>query len=136
MTGHHTLEDASLNPHLRRSEPALGPVMDRLHEEHEVIRDVLEQFDPTQPTDRSAPGRTSPASRGDTPGRLAGEPPVSPAGRETESPPHAPRVRGVTAPRLAPDYPILTERLLLRPIDAGADLLPMHGYRSNPEVCR
>ncbi|MGZ5403997.1 MAG: GNAT family N-acetyltransferase [Nocardioides sp.] len=42
----------------------------------------------------------------------------------------------MTAPRLAPDYPILTERLLLRPIDAGADLLPMHGYRSNPEVCR
>ena len=40
------------------------------------------------------------------------------------------------APRLAPDYPILTERLLLRPIDAGRDLMAMHSYRSIPEVCR
>jgi hemerythrin-like domain-containing protein len=45
VTGHHTLEDASVFPHLRRSEPGLGPVLDRLHEEHEVIHDVLEQFD-------------------------------------------------------------------------------------------
>lgn len=42
----------------------------------------------------------------------------------------------MTAPRLAPDYPILTERLLLRPIDAEADLLSIHAYRSIPEVCR
>ena len=42
----------------------------------------------------------------------------------------------MTDPILAPDYPILTERLLLRPIDAEADLLAMHSYRSNPEVCR
>ena len=41
-----------------------------------------------------------------------------------------------TAARLAPDYPILTERLLLRPIDAERDLLAMHSYRSIPEVCR
>lgn len=45
-------------------------------------------------------------------------------------------MRDVTEPRLAPDYPILTERLLLRPIDAAADLLAMHAYRSIPEVCR
>lgn len=45
VTGHHTLEDASVFPHLRRSDPSLGPVLDRLHEEHEVIHDVLEQFD-------------------------------------------------------------------------------------------
>ncbi len=42
----------------------------------------------------------------------------------------------MTEPRLAPDYPILTERLLLRPIDAEADLMAMHAYRSDPEVCR
>jgi hemerythrin-like domain-containing protein len=45
VTGHHTLEDASVFPHLRRAEPGLGPVLDRLHEEHDVIHDVLEQFD-------------------------------------------------------------------------------------------
>ena len=37
---------------------------------------------------------------------------------------------------LAPDYPVLTERLLLRPIDAEADLMQIHAYRSIPEVCR
>ncbi len=42
----------------------------------------------------------------------------------------------IAAPRLAPDYPLLTERLLLRPIEAERDLLPMHAYRSIPEVCR
>ncbi|QBR92954.1 LLM class flavin-dependent oxidoreductase [Nocardioides euryhalodurans] len=45
VTGHHTLEDRSLFPHLRRSEPGLGPVLDRLAHEHDVIHDVLEQFD-------------------------------------------------------------------------------------------
>ena len=42
----------------------------------------------------------------------------------------------MTQPILAPAYPILTERLLLRPIDAEADLMAMHAYRSVPEVCR
>ncbi|KRF00645.1 5,10-methylene tetrahydromethanopterin reductase [Nocardioides sp. Soil777] len=45
VTGHHTLEDRSVFPHLRRSEPGLGPVLDRLEAEHDVIHDVLEQFD-------------------------------------------------------------------------------------------
>ena len=45
VTTHHSLEDASVFPHLRRSEPGLGPVLDRLEEEHHVIHDVLEQFD-------------------------------------------------------------------------------------------
>ena len=45
VTGHHTLEDRSVFPHLRRSEPGLGPVLDRLEHEHEVIAEVLEQFD-------------------------------------------------------------------------------------------
>lgn len=39
-------------------------------------------------------------------------------------------------PILAPDYPILTARLLLRPIDPDADLMAMHAYRSIPDVCR
>lgn len=38
--------------------------------------------------------------------------------------------------RLTPDYPLLTERLVLRPIDAATDALPMHAYRSREDVCR
>jgi RimJ/RimL family protein N-acetyltransferase len=34
-----------------------------------------------------------------------------------------------------PDYPIKTDRLLLRPFEPG-DLDDLHAYRSNPEVCR
>ena len=45
VTGHHTLEDRSVFPHLRRRDPALVPVLDRLHEEHEVIADVLDRLD-------------------------------------------------------------------------------------------
>jgi alkanesulfonate monooxygenase SsuD/methylene tetrahydromethanopterin reductase-like flavin-dependent oxidoreductase (luciferase family) len=45
VTGHHTLEDRSIFPHLRRSEMGLGPVLDRLEEEHEVIAEVLDEVD-------------------------------------------------------------------------------------------
>jgi hypothetical protein len=45
VTGHHGLEDRSVFPHLRRSDPALSPVLDRLESEHLVIHDVLEQLD-------------------------------------------------------------------------------------------
>jgi hypothetical protein len=45
VNGHHTLEDASVFPHLRRAEPALGPVVDRLHEEHRVIHHLLDALD-------------------------------------------------------------------------------------------
>ena len=37
VTGHHTLEDRSVFPHLRSRDPRLGAVIDRLEEEHEVI---------------------------------------------------------------------------------------------------
>ena len=37
---------------------------------------------------------------------------------------------------LDPDYPLLTERLLLRPIDPVRDLAAMHSYRSRADVCR
>jgi RimJ/RimL family protein N-acetyltransferase len=39
-------------------------------------------------------------------------------------------------PALSPDYPIETERLLLRPIDPVADIDAMHAYRSRADVCR
>jgi alkanesulfonate monooxygenase SsuD/methylene tetrahydromethanopterin reductase-like flavin-dependent oxidoreductase (luciferase family) len=45
VTGHHSLEDHSMFRHLRRSDPAAGPVVDRLAEEHVVIHDVLERVD-------------------------------------------------------------------------------------------
>ena len=45
VTGHHSLEDAEVFPHLRRADPGLAPVIDRLHEEHLVIHDVLEEVD-------------------------------------------------------------------------------------------
>jgi RimJ/RimL family protein N-acetyltransferase len=37
--------------------------------------------------------------------------------------------------RLAPDFPVLTERLALRPLTL-ADTDALHAYRSLPEVCR
>ncbi len=37
---------------------------------------------------------------------------------------------------LDPYYPLLTERLLLRPIDPVRDLAAMHTYRSRADVCR
>ena len=45
VTGHHTLEDRSVFPHLRRAQPEPRPVIDRLEQEHHVIADVLEQVD-------------------------------------------------------------------------------------------
>jgi alkanesulfonate monooxygenase SsuD/methylene tetrahydromethanopterin reductase-like flavin-dependent oxidoreductase (luciferase family)/hemerythrin-like domain-containing protein len=45
VTGHHSLEDRSVFPHLRHRDPELAPVLDRLQEEHEVIADVLDRVD-------------------------------------------------------------------------------------------
>ncbi len=45
VTQHHSLEDEGIFPHLRRSEPALEPVVDRLVEEHHAIHEVLEDVD-------------------------------------------------------------------------------------------
>lgn len=44
LTTHHTIEDQSMFPRLRR-EPGLAPVVDRLAEEHLVIHDLLERVD-------------------------------------------------------------------------------------------
>jgi alkanesulfonate monooxygenase SsuD/methylene tetrahydromethanopterin reductase-like flavin-dependent oxidoreductase (luciferase family) len=45
VTNHHVLEHRSVFPHLRRREAALGPVIDRLEEEHEQIAELLEHVD-------------------------------------------------------------------------------------------
>jgi len=45
VTGHHTLEDRSVFPHLRQAQPDLAPVLDRLQSEHEVIHQLLDDFD-------------------------------------------------------------------------------------------
>jgi RimJ/RimL family protein N-acetyltransferase len=37
---------------------------------------------------------------------------------------------------LTPDYPIRTERLLLRPLDAATDVDAVHAYQSREDVCR
>ena len=42
---HHTGEDESIFPYLRKAEPALDPVVDRLTEEHLVIHDAIEEVD-------------------------------------------------------------------------------------------
>jgi hemerythrin-like domain-containing protein len=45
VTGHHTLEDRSIFPHLRAADPAIAPVIDRLEQEHLVIAGVLDDVD-------------------------------------------------------------------------------------------
>jgi len=45
VNGHHSLEDASVFPHLRRTDPAAGPVLDRLQDEHVVIHGLLDAVD-------------------------------------------------------------------------------------------
>ena len=45
VTQHHNLEDVSVFPHLKRSEPTLEPVIDRLTVEHHAIHDAIEDVD-------------------------------------------------------------------------------------------
>ncbi len=45
LTQHHGMEDNGIFPHLRRSQPDLAPMLDRLAAEHLVIHDVLERID-------------------------------------------------------------------------------------------
>jgi hemerythrin-like domain-containing protein len=45
VTAHHGLEDAAVFPHLLSRDSQLGPVLDRLHEEHVVIHGVLDSID-------------------------------------------------------------------------------------------
>jgi hemerythrin-like domain-containing protein len=45
VTQHHSLEDVAVFPHLRAKDPALGPVLDRLQDEHVVIHGLLDSID-------------------------------------------------------------------------------------------
>jgi iron-sulfur cluster repair protein YtfE (RIC family) len=45
VTGHHMLEDEAVFPHLRAREADLGPVLDRLADEHKIIHEVLNDVD-------------------------------------------------------------------------------------------
>ena len=45
VTTHHTIEDQSMFPALRSGDPRLGPVLDRLAEEHGIIHGTLEGVD-------------------------------------------------------------------------------------------
>jgi iron-sulfur cluster repair protein YtfE (RIC family) len=42
---HHLTEDGSIFPHLRRREPSLAPVLDRLAAEHHVVGELLNDID-------------------------------------------------------------------------------------------
>ncbi|MEV0850697.1 LLM class flavin-dependent oxidoreductase [Streptomyces sp. NPDC049954] len=44
-TAHHTREDQDLFPYLRRHDRRLGPVLDRLTEEHHAIQGVIDRLD-------------------------------------------------------------------------------------------
>jgi alkanesulfonate monooxygenase SsuD/methylene tetrahydromethanopterin reductase-like flavin-dependent oxidoreductase (luciferase family) len=59
VTTHHTIEDQSLFPHLRRADPRLAPVVDRLEQEHHVIHEVLEGVDKALVALVSEPGGIS-----------------------------------------------------------------------------
>lgn len=45
LVQHHLSEDGTIFPHLRRRQPSLQPVLDRLDAEHHAIGDVLEDID-------------------------------------------------------------------------------------------
>ena len=45
VAGHHTLEDRSVFPHLRRGDPRLAGVIDRLEAEHDVITELIDRVD-------------------------------------------------------------------------------------------
>ena len=45
VTEHHTTEDESIFPHLRRSQHSLREVLDRLDAEHHAIGEVFEEID-------------------------------------------------------------------------------------------
>jgi alkanesulfonate monooxygenase SsuD/methylene tetrahydromethanopterin reductase-like flavin-dependent oxidoreductase (luciferase family) len=59
VTVHHTLEDTSMFPHLRGRDPRLGPVLDRLAEEHRTIHEVLEGLDHALVSYVAGPGGTA-----------------------------------------------------------------------------
>ena len=63
VTTHHTLEDPACSRTCGGADPALGPVVDRLEEEHQVIHDVLERRRPRAGRACRRPGRRTAAAR-------------------------------------------------------------------------
>jgi hypothetical protein len=45
VAGHHGLEDRAIFPHLRKADPGLAPVIDRLEAEHVIIHEVMQDVD-------------------------------------------------------------------------------------------
>jgi len=60
VTQHHSLEDDSIFPHLRRQDEGLEPVIDRLAEEHLVIHDAIEGVDRALVAHINDPGEFAP----------------------------------------------------------------------------
>ncbi len=46
LTQHHGLENRAVFPHLRQADPGLGPVIDRLEQEHSIIHELVAGIDP------------------------------------------------------------------------------------------
>jgi alkanesulfonate monooxygenase SsuD/methylene tetrahydromethanopterin reductase-like flavin-dependent oxidoreductase (luciferase family) len=59
VTQHHSAEDAAVFPYLRAREPALGPVLDRLHEEHVIIHGAMDAVDKALVNVVTMPGRVA-----------------------------------------------------------------------------
>ena len=57
---HHRLEDRALFPELRRTNPSLGPVVDRLQEDHRRVAGLLEDVEAAA---ESLDGEDTPAAR-------------------------------------------------------------------------
>jgi hypothetical protein len=57
VTTHHTFEDIGMLPALRDADPRLGPVIDRLAEEHGLIHEVIERVDRALVAFVADPGR-------------------------------------------------------------------------------
>jgi hemerythrin-like domain-containing protein len=45
VTMHHSIEDQAMYPRLRAADPALGPALDRMVEEHHAVHGRLEELD-------------------------------------------------------------------------------------------
>jgi hemerythrin-like domain-containing protein len=45
LTSHHTAEDTRLFPHVLAAHPGLGPVIDRLAEDHRMLAALIEDLD-------------------------------------------------------------------------------------------
>jgi hemerythrin superfamily protein len=59
VTAHHSGEDAAVFPYLRSRETGLGPVLDRLEEEHVIIHEVLDSVDRALVSFIAEPGETA-----------------------------------------------------------------------------